>query len=215
MTDAFERLRHLVRTTIPDQKPVVPMTEAAKEMLELERAFNTLWPDVRYSQRDRDLFVRAANAFRSAASAPSQAGEGLKSSDGELPLVETRGGTGDDCSVGKRGVWPHHDGQVCAQRGTSNPEPDVTARRDGTLSPTPAQAIVAGGVRRWRHKKRGSVYTEVGRGLLQTQDAGGLTDNEPMVVYRNEETGALWIRDVTEFEDGRFEALPAPEGTGG
>jgi len=47
---------------------------------------------------------------------------------------ETRGGTGDDCSVGKRGVWPHHDRQVCALRLNVEPEPDATARRDGTPS---------------------------------------------------------------------------------
>lgn len=40
---------------------------------------------------------------------------------------ETRGGTGDDCSVGKRGVWPRHYGQACALRSNVGPETDVTA----------------------------------------------------------------------------------------
>lgn len=66
----------------------------------------------------------------------------MKSSDGEVaPSNETRGGTGDDCSVGKRGVWPHHDGQVYAQRSNvENQNPDVTAGETALNSPTPSSA---------------------------------------------------------------------------
>lgn len=50
---------------------------------------------------------------------------------------ETRGGAGDDCSVGKRGVWPHHDGQVSALRSNVEPELDVTAGETAIKSLSP------------------------------------------------------------------------------
>lgn len=58
----------------------------------------------------------------------------------------------------------------------------------------------------WRHKKRGAVYQEIGRAKLQASDTGGMSDNEPMVVYAGED-GQLWVRPADEFEDGRFEAV--------
>lgn len=57
----------------------------------------------------------------------------------------------------------------------------------------------------WRHVKRGTVYTEIGRGKLQCA-ANELLDDKPVVIYRGED-GALWVRGVTEFEDGRFERV--------
>lgn len=59
---------------------------------------------------------------------------------------------------------------------------------------------------RWRHKKRGSIYIEIGRAKLQAADTGGMADNQPMVVYRGED-GQLWVRPEDEFEDGRFERV--------
>lgn len=54
---------------------------------------------------------------------------------------------------------------------------------------------------KWRHKKRGTTYIEIGRGLMQ--DHGTDLDDEPVVIYRGED-GRLWVRTVDQFEDGRF-----------
>lgn len=66
----------------------------------------------------------------------------------------------------------------------------------------------------WRHVKRGTVYTEVCRGLLQVAkpvgEDGGAT---LMIIYRGED-GQHWVREFHEFMDGRFKRLDqynAPE----
>lgn len=68
----------------------------------------------------------------------------------------------------------------------------------------------AGALKHWRHKKRGTTYTEVGTGSLQASD-GVIGDGEFLVIYRSDTDGSLWARPFNEFHDGRFEALsPAP-----
>lgn len=57
-----------------------------------------------------------------------------------------------------------------------------------------------------KHKKRGSTYVVVGQAQVQCED--GLTDYEVVTVYRGRD-GQLWVRRKSEFEDGRFEELPA------
>lgn len=64
--------------------------------------------------------------------------------------------------------------------------------------------------KRWRHLKRGLTYIELARGTMQASDDGCL-DMQPVVVYRSEKDGSIWCRPQDEFEDGRFEALPATE----
>lgn len=64
-----------------------------------------------------------------------------------------------------------------------------------------------GAARRWRHKKRGTTYTEIARASLQDNDPSGLTTGDVMVVYRSDDTGKVYCRGDDEFEDGRFEPL--------
>ena len=53
-------------------------------------------------------------------------------------------------------------------------------------------------------RSRGSIYTELGRGILQTNFP--VSDNTEVVIYKGED-GKLWARPVDEFEDGRFEKI--------
>lgn len=57
----------------------------------------------------------------------------------------------------------------------------------------------------WRHKVRGSVYSEVARATISTngQDEGKRVVVYRSMIYPNE----VYVRDEKEFEDGRFERL--------
>lgn len=57
-------------------------------------------------------------------------------------------------------------------------------------------------IRRVRHKKRGTEYTVIGTAELQT--SVDLVDGSEMIVYQGAD-GCLWVRQIDEFEDGRFE----------
>jgi hypothetical protein len=59
--------------------------------------------------------------------------------------------------------------------------------------------------RRWRHKKRGTTYTEIGRGKAQAE--AGIFDMANVVIYRSDDDGSLWARSSVEFLDGRFEEI--------
>jgi hypothetical protein len=81
-------------------------------------------------------------------------------------------------------------------------------------------ALSSSGAGGWRpthrHKKRGSEYMLLGIGKMQAErwylpgamEAGPSVDMEEVVIYRGED-GKLWVRPREEFEDGRFEDLPA------
>jgi hypothetical protein len=58
---------------------------------------------------------------------------------------------------------------------------------------------------KWRHKKRGTAYTEVGRGFASISQMP-IEDHTAVVIYRGED-GILWVRNAVEFDDGRFEEL--------
>lgn len=58
---------------------------------------------------------------------------------------------------------------------------------------------------KWRHKKRNTFYTEVGRGFAQVSHHP-IEDYTAVVIYRDAD-GVLWVRNAVEFDDGRFEEL--------
>lgn len=53
---------------------------------------------------------------------------------------------------------------------------------------------------RWRHRKGGE-YTVIGVGRIEA-------DLSPVIVYRDDKLGRVWVRSVAEFEDGRFTQIP-------
>ena len=65
---------------------------------------------------------------------------------------------------------------------------------------------------RYRHKKRGSTYTLVGRAKIQAPKDAPLTDYEVVQIYQSEATNEMYVRRVSEFNDGRFELIePSPK----
>ena len=97
------------------------------------------------------------------------------------------------------GYPPEHHAQVMG-RGYANIA-EALRKRDRLLASASSALVM-----RWRHKKRGSIYIEIGRGILQNA-ISGIDDGQPMVLYRSEEDGSLWCRPTDEFEDGRFEPI--------
>lgn len=77
----------------------------------------------------------------------------------------------------------------------------------------------------YRHKKRGTEYTLLGIGKMQAEnwrdhddysDSNGefpYVDMCEVAIYRSIDDGSLWVRPRAEFEDGRFDPLPASEPT--
>ena len=57
----------------------------------------------------------------------------------------------------------------------------------------------------WRHKKRGSMYLEIGRGFAKVSHHP-IEEMTAVVVYRGTD-GKLWVRNAVEFDDGRFEPV--------
>jgi hypothetical protein len=58
----------------------------------------------------------------------------------------------------------------------------------------------------WRHKKRGTIYREIGRGFASIADMP-INDYTGVVIYQGTD-GVMWVRNAVEFDDGRFEQIP-------
>jgi hypothetical protein len=82
-------------------------------------------------------------------------------------------------------------------------DPDWQPGRD---TPAPAEVTVGEAAReRVQHIKRGTTYTILARGKLQTDKP--LTDYAELVAYRCDETGDVWFRPQDEFTPDRFRAI--------
>jgi hypothetical protein len=73
----------------------------------------------------------------------------------------------------------------------------------GATPPMPAQ----GWSPTHRHVKRGSTYRLLGKVQVQAPSDDPLTDYELAYLYQSAD-GQLWVRRCSEFDDGRFEAIP-------
>jgi hypothetical protein len=61
-------------------------------------------------------------------------------------------------------------------------------------------------MKRYRHKKRGTVYQSIGAATVQSS-VRAIHEGDTVEVYRAEGDGALWARPTEEFHDGRFEEI--------
>jgi hypothetical protein len=75
---------------------------------------------------------------------------------------------------------------------------DARTQRPGEQPPEPDPGQI------YRHKRRGGIYTVLGRASLQTNQP--IEDDQELVIYRAQD-GRLWARPVGEFYDGRFEHI--------
>lgn len=59
---------------------------------------------------------------------------------------------------------------------------------------------------KYRHKKRGTIYTVVGMATVQCEPSDDIADGEAMILYQDA-NGQYWVRRYEEFHDGRFEPV--------
>lgn len=68
----------------------------------------------------------------------------------------------------------------------------------------------------WRHRKRGTTYIIDGTARFNTSRSldDPLPDGSKVYICRDVETGHLYVREVAEFVDGRFELVAPIDGEG-
>ena len=118
-------------------------------------------------------------------------------------------GTADPALSGTRGVVTPVGGR--GEEGSARADLSPASR-----SPEPAPHWINGrrfsehAGERWRHVKRGSVYSlPFGRAEAMVQCAEPITDESVLTIYIGED-GMIFARPTHEFHDGRFEPLPPP-----
>lgn len=67
-----------------------------------------------------------------------------------------------------------------------------------------AQTELSGNYPQHRHRRRGTVYNEIGTVMVQSTHRS-LRDEDVLVLYRSVDDGAWYARPADEFGDGRFE----------
>jgi hypothetical protein len=60
-------------------------------------------------------------------------------------------------------------------------------------------------MKKYKHKKRNSVYSILTIGTFQCSDKN--LDNTEVVIYRDIKDLKIWVRPKDEFFDGRFEEI--------
>lgn len=124
-----------------------------------------------------------------------------------------------DCTITKRATDDECADLIKQLRESSRRDAD-NAARIAALSIAPSTAD--GWRPTHRHMKRGTEYVLLGIGKMQTAawrepmantTTGSVAvDLHPVAIYRSVDDGSLWARPREEFEDGRFEPLPAATG---
>lgn len=126
-----------------------------------------------------------------------------------------------DLTVGQRmNVWRALIGPEAAEEVNSHTRERMIFDRYimADRATRPDAAGIAADMVRYRHKKRGTEYVLLGYGKMQAEnwlepadDGNGSAsvDMREVAIYRSVDDGSLWVRPREEFEDGRFELVPA------
>lgn len=93
------------------------------------------------------------------------------------------------------------DGNLYSHEMRSRAEIDAANHRSFLVILRVAQKELVGAFPQWQHLKRGSIYSEVGELIVQTE--APIHDNDRLTLYRGVD-GQWFGRPPAEFKDGRF-----------